>query len=174
MYKNRTIYDLELLLLSQQGMIKQTRIISAIFAIIILAIGIVCFFMERVLMGVCLVVASVLIIILFVILCDWFLKLTMQKNIKNRSIEVEYLFSNNLTITSYADGQTSTQSFEYSNVFQMVESAECLLICPGKQDALIMRKDEEFNDYRNFIMDKMGDRYFVEKSVSKKKSKKSK
>ena len=170
MYKNRTIYDLELLLLSQKNMIVQTRIVSAIFSVIIAATGVVCLFMQKIAMGICLLVAAVLVLVLFVILCNWFLKLTMQKNLKSRNIEVEYLFSNNLTITSYADGQTSTQSFEYANIFQIIENEDCLLICPGKNDGLIMRKDEAFNEYRNFIMDKMGNRYIVQ-IKSKKKTK---
>lgn len=161
MYKNRTIYDLDLLLLSQQGMLKQTRIVSAVFSVIILALGVVCVIVEKLMLGIALMIAAVLVLILFVALCGWFLKLTMQKNLQDRKIEIEFLFSNNLTITSYVDGRTSTQSFEYGNIFQMVENDDCLLINQGGHDALIMRKDEEFEEYRNFIIDKMQGRYVI-------------
>ncbi len=161
MYKNRTIYDLELLLLSQQGMLKQTRIVSAVFTVIILALGIVCLIAEKLMLGIALIIAAVLVLVLFVALCGWFLKLTMQKNLQDRKIEIEFLFSNNLTITSYVDGRTSTQSFEYNNIYQIVENDDCLLINQGGQDALIMRKDEEFDNYRNFVMEKMQGRYVV-------------
>lgn len=171
MYKNKTIYDLELVLLSQQGMLKQTKIVSAVFAIVIYALGVASIFLNKITMGVCLFIAATLILVLFVFLSGWFLKLTMQKNLKDRSVVVEYLFSNNLTITSYVDGQTITQSFDYHNIFQMIEQESCLVICPSKNDALIMRKDDKFLEYRNFIQDKMQDRYLIEIKKDKTKNK---
>lgn len=164
MYKNRTIYDLELVLLSQKGMLKQTRIISGIFAVIVLALGVVSILLQKVTLGVCLLIAGTLVAVVFVGLSGWLLKVTMQKNLKDRKVEVEYLFSNNLTITSYADGQTITQSFNYNNIFQIVEQKDLLVICPSKNDALLMRKDEEFEEYRKFIQEKMEDRYLIEKT----------
>ena len=164
MYKNRTIYDLELVLLSQRGMLKQTRIISSIFAVIVLALGVVSILLQKVTLGVCLLIAGTLVTVVFVGLSGWLLKVTMQKNLKDRKVEVEYLFSNNLTITSYADGQTITQSFNYNNIFQIVEQKDLLVICPSKNDALLMRKDEEFEEYRKFIQEKMEDRYLIEKT----------
>ena len=63
MYKNRTIYDLDLLLLSQQGMLKQTRIVSAVFSVIILALGVVCVIVEKLMLGIALMIAAVLVLI---------------------------------------------------------------------------------------------------------------
>ena len=164
MYKNRTIYDLELVLLSQKSMLKQTRIISSIFAVIVLALGVVSILLNKVTLGICLLIAATLVAVVFVGLSGWFLKVTMQKNLKDRKVEVEYLFSNNLTITSYADGQTITQSFNYNNIFKIIEQKDLLVICPSKNDALLMRKDEEFEEYRKLIQEKMEDRYLIEKA----------
>ena len=171
MYKNKTVYDLELVLLSQQSMLKQTRVVSALFAVVILALGVVSLCFNKITTGICLLIAGTLVVILFVFLSGWFLKLTMQKNLKDRSVVVEYMFSNNLTITSYVDGQTITQSFDYNNMFQIVEQESCLIICPSKNDALIMRKDDKFLEYKNFIQDKMQDRYIVEQAKTKRKNK---
>ena len=53
----------------------------------------------------------------------------------------------------------------------MVEVNDYLLICLKKQEAIIMKKDEAFNEYKNFIKEKMQERYFEKLKTNKSKEK---
>lgn len=167
MYKNTTYYDLDLIMLSQKSMVKQTKIVASIFAFVLLVLAVVSFVLKKTTVGITLSIVSAITIIVFIGLSGTMLKATMKKNLKNRQITIEYMFANNLTITSKVDGAVTTQSFEYNNIFQIVETDKCLVICPSKNDALIMRIDDKYAEYRQFVMDKMQNRYVVQKSKNK-------
>ena len=164
MYKNTTFYDLELIMISQRGMLKQTRIVSTIFAVVLFILAGVSLALKKYTIAICLAVVGVITIVVFIGFSGKLLKHTMKKNLSNRQITIEYQFSNNLTITSKVDGAVTTQSFDYENIFQIIEQDICLVICPTSKDALIMRLDDKYDEYRQFVMDKMGNRYIVQKS----------
>ena len=121
MYKNVTKYDLDLIMLSQKGMIKQTRIGSLIFAFAFIVLAIVSVVLKKIDIAICLFVATGLVLILFVGLPEVFLKLQMKKNLKNHTVEIEYVFGNTLNITSKVNDQTITQSFDYNKIVKMIE-----------------------------------------------------
>lgn len=170
MYKNVTKYDLDLIMLSQKGMIKQTRIGSLIFAFAFIVLAIVSVVLKKIDIAICLFVATGLVLILFVGLPEVFLKLQMKKNLKNHNVEIEYVFGNTLNITSKVNDQTITQSFDYNKIVKMIEEKNYLLICLANNDALIMKIDDQFYEYKNFIKKKMQNRY-VEKLKNKKDAK---
>lgn len=172
MYKNITKYDLDLIMRSQKGMIKQTRIISLIFCVAFIILAVVSIFLNKIDISVALFIATALVLILFVGLPEVFLKKQIKKNLENTNVQIEYEFGNTLNITSKLNDQVVLQNVKYEDIFQIVEENDYLLICLKKQEAIIMKKDEAFNEYKNFIKEKMQERYFEKlKTIKKNKEK---
>lgn len=172
MYKNITKYDLDLIMRSQKGMIKQTRIISLIFCATFIILAVVSIFLHKIDISVALFIATALVLILFVGLPEVFLKKQIKKNLENTNVQIEYEFGNTLNITSKLNDQVVLQNVKYEDIFQIVEENDYLLICLKKQEAIIMKKDEAFNEYKNFIKEKMQERYFEKlKTIKKNKEK---
>lgn len=172
MYKNITKYDLDLIIRSQKGMIKQTRIISLIFCVAFIILAVVSIFLNKIDISVALFIATALVLILFVGLPEVFLKKQIKKNLENTNVQIEYEFGNTLNITSKLNDQVVLQNVKYEDIFQIVEENDYLLICLKKQEAIIMKKDEAFNEYKNFIKEKMQERYFEKlKTIKKNKEK---
>lgn len=171
MYKNITKYDLDLIMRSQKGMIKQTRIISLIFCVAFIILAVVSIFLNKIDISVALFIATALVLILFVGLPEVFLKKQIKKNLENTNVQIEYEFGNTLNITSKLNDQVVLQNVKYEDIFQIVEENDYLLICLKKQEAIIMKKDEAFNEYKNFIKEKMQERYFEKLKTNKSKEK---
>lgn len=171
MYKNITKYDLDLIMRSQKGMIKQTRIISLIFCVAFIILAVVSIFLNKIDISVALFIATALVLILFVGLPEVFLKKQIKKNLENTNVQIEYEFGNTLNITSKLNDQVVLQNVKYEDIFQIVEENDYLLICLKKQEAIIMKKDEAFNEYKNFIKEKMQERYFEKLKTIKNKNK---
>ncbi len=171
MYKNITKYDLDLIMRSQKGMIKQTRIISLIFCVAFIILAIVSIILNKIDISVALFIATALVLILFVGLPEVFLKKQIKKNLENTNVQIEYEFGNTLNITSKLNDQVVLQNVKYEDIFQIVEENDYLLICLKKQEAIIMKKDEAFNEYKNFIKEKMQERYFEKLKTIKNKNK---
>ena len=84
MYKNTTYYDLDLIMLSQKSMVKQTKIVASIFAFVLLVLAVVSFVLKKITVGITLSIVSAITIIVFIGLSGTMLKATMKKNLKNR------------------------------------------------------------------------------------------
>ena len=171
MYKNITKYDLDLIMRSQKGMIKQTRIISLIFCVAFIILAVVSIFLNKIDISVALFIATALVLILFVGLPEVFLKKQIKKNLENTNVQIEYEFGNTLNITSKLNNQVVLQNVKYEDIFQIVEENDYLLICLKKQEAIIMKKDEAFSEYKNFIKEKMQERYIEKLKQNKNKEK---